>query len=377
MLHLRKLINIALTLALILVACEEDAFEKPEVVIIDLEATDCSAYGGSDGAITSSILGGVPPYIYVWSNGATTENISGLSSGQYTLNIIYGADGAGVSERSIMVGEPQGTLSTNIVVDDVSWYGGNNGSISISVLSGTPPYSFAWAYDKDEKGAMLSGLEAGVYEVTITDSSPKPITIKKVIAVDEPDFVCGTDSITDVDGNKYPTVKIGEQCWTATNLITRHNPNDSSQPIEGRFCKGTNCLTTLGAHYTWEAVINGNTGATGTTVQGICPKGWHIPSRDEWRAFNNYLSIDGNGGAGINVPNKIRGAVSPSGFNALYAGNWGYDVFTGELAIFWSSTPNTNQPGRAYYRLVNNFPLLGEGHEDVRTGMSCRCIADE
>jgi uncharacterized protein (TIGR02145 family) len=180
-----------------------------------------------------------------------------------------------------------------------------------------------------------------------------------------------------VDGNKYPTVRIGDQCWTATNLITKHNPDNPEELIDGRFCKGTNCLNEMGAHYTWECVMNGAESSNGDNiVQGICPKGWHIPTRDNWKDFNAYLSLDGNGGPGVNVPNKIRGADSPSGFNALYAGNWGYDVFTGELAAFWSSTLNENQEGRAYYRLVNNFPILGEGHEDTRIGLSCRCIQD-
>lgn len=374
---LRKFIHLFLIPAIMFLACEDDSFEKPEAVIIDLEATDCSIYGGQDGAVSSSIIGGVPPYQYFWSNGATTENITGLSAGQYTLKVIYGEGGAGISEKTVIVSEPQGILNVTATIADVTWYGGDDGSINISVMSGNAPYSYQWLHDEEEKGAMVSGLKAGLYEVTITDSSPKPIIVTRIVEVGEPEFICGIDSVADVDGNKYPTVKVGDQCWTATNLVTRYNPNNPSQPIDGRFCKGTNCLTAHGAHYTWNAVMNGESGSAGARVQGICPKGWHLPSREEWKTFNSYLSIDGNGGPGTNVPNKIRGTDSSSGFDALYAGNWGYDVFTGDLAVFWTSTPNENQPGRAYYRLVNNFPLLGEGHEDIRTGMSCRCVLDE
>jgi hypothetical protein len=63
-----------------------------------------------------------------------------------------------------------------------------------------------------------------------------------------------------------------------------------------------------------------------------------FPAANDWKEFNDWLRIDGNGGPGPNVPNKIRGEDSSSGFDALYAGNWGYGVFTGELAAFWSST---------------------------------------
>jgi hypothetical protein len=81
-----------------------------------------------------------------------------------------------------------------------------------------------------------------------------------------------------------------------------------------------------------------------------------------------------------NVPNKIRGEDSSAGFDALYAGNWGYGVFTGELAAFWSSTElldaEGNSTGRAYYRLVNPLPLLGEGHDIIEKGLSLRLIKD-
>lgn len=372
----RKTIYFIAIFCMAILGCEEETFEKPEIVIIDLEATDCSSYGSADGAVQSSIIGGIPPFLYVWSNGATTESISGVKAGRYTLKVIYG--NSGIAESSVEVSEPAGTLSLNITVEDAGWYGGDDGGISIVVTDGVAPYSYTWAHDEEVTGPTISGLTAGLYQVAITDSGPKPVTIIKVITVGQPEFVCGQDSITDVDGYKYPTVQIGGQCWTALNLVTKHNPNNPEELIDGRFCKGTNCLSEFGAHYTWEAAMNGHmTAAANERVQGICPKGWHIPSRDEWKTFNSWLSIDGNGGAGVNVPNKIRGEGSSSGYDALYAGNWGYDVYTGELAAFWSSTRNDNQAGRSYYRLVNNFPLLGEGHEDTRVGMSCRCIEDE
>ncbi|HKJ78815.1 MAG TPA: FISUMP domain-containing protein, partial [Prolixibacteraceae bacterium] len=176
-------------------------------------------------------------------------------------------------------------------------------------------------------------------------------------------------------------------CWTTINLKTIHkpgwNPNDitldeAEYLIDGRFCDGLKCNTAMGAHYTWDAAINGET--SGGQVQGIAPEGWHIPSRAEWKGLNDWLKIDGNGGDGTNVPNKIRGEASPSGFDVLYAGNWGYGVFTGDLAAFWTSTEylaEGEQTGEAYYRLVNQFPLMGEGHEIKEKGLSIRLVLDK
>ena len=197
--------------------------------------------------------------------------------------------------------------------------------------------------------------------------------INSIRMVGQPEFVCGRDSITDVDGNKYPTVQIGGQCWTAENLRTLHLPEDPAREIEGRFCLNLNCTNAFGAHYSWEAMMNGAGSVTAEDeVQGICPCEWHLPTKEEWEALNSYLSVDGNGGAGVNVPNKMRGADSPSGFDALYAGNWGYSVFEGENAVFWTATEQAG--GRAFYRLINNFPLLGQGHLEKRSGLSVRCV---
>jgi uncharacterized protein (TIGR02145 family) len=185
-------------------------------------------------------------------------------------------------------------------------------------------------------------------------------------------------------------VLIGDQCWTAVNIRTAHKPGwDSKNPalqesdyiIQGRFCQGTNCTNDLGSHYTWEAAMNGSLPSDGEAVQGIAPDGWHIPTLDEWKQLNDWLRIDGNGGTGTNVPNKMRGNESSSGFDALYAGNWGYGVFTGDIAVFWTATPQLdadgNATGRAYYRLINNLPLFGQGHDIVEKGLSVRLVKNK
>ncbi|NJN28588.1 MAG: hypothetical protein HC819_22730 [Cyclobacteriaceae bacterium] len=365
-----------LAISSILLSCEEETMKQPERLEISLVATHVSTYGATDGSVSSTISGGEAPYYFVWNTGETSQDLSNVPAGTYTLKVIYGNEG--VSEASVTVQEPAGMLKLEVQTTDVSWYGGNDGAINISVKDGVSPYTYSWLHNEEEAGPSVTALSAGVYQVTITDAGSKPVEMVKSIVVGQPDFVCGRDTITDVDGNKYPTVQIGDQCWTATNLITTHKPDQPEQVIEGRYCKGSNCQAAMGAHYTWQAVMNGAESANGDTeVQGICPNGWHLPTRDNWKTLNSYLTIEGNGGTGTNVPNKMRGTESPSGFDALLAGNWGYSVFTGELAAFWSSTANESQDGRAYFRLLHNFPLLGEGHEDIRSGLSCRCVLNK
>ena len=114
-------------------------------------------------------------------------------------------------------------------------------------------------------------------------------------------FSCG-DKIMDVDGNLYSTVQIGSQCWMKENLRTTKYPDgtqiplltDSSSTIGARYNPngvGTN-VQNYGYLYNWTAVMNGssfNSGATTVQVQGICPIGWHVPSKEEFLQLRDYV----------------------------------------------------------------------------------------
>ncbi len=370
---------------LFIVSCNDD--EIIPKVKLSTEAVNPSSYGASDGAINLTIEGlEDTPYEIFWSNGENTKDISGLVAGNYSVKVIY-LDKA-VANKSVVLTEPGAApLNLNFDVTMPSKWGYSNGSVLLQVNNGVEPFLYEWSNGSTEQN--LKNLKSGIYSVTVTDSNPhKPVVTSGSVMVGQPEFVCGVDSLIDVDGFKYPTVMIGEQCWTTVNIKTVHkpgwDPNDKSlieedYLIEGRYCDGIKCNTALGAHYTWEATVNSE--HSDGVVQGIAPKGWHIPGRAEWKTMNDWLKIAGNGGDGTNVPNKIRGENSSSGFNVLYAGNWGYGVFTGDIGVFWTSTEyldvDGNSTGEAYYRLVNPLPLFGEGHDILEKGLSVRLVKDK
>jgi len=353
-------------------SCDDDEIVIPRIKI-SLESTSVSSFGASDGAITATVEGGQPPYQYFWNTGSTDKGINGLPAGEYTLKVVDSE--SAVASVTVILEQPEPTpLDLQFNVSDASWYTGTDGSVALTVSGGTPPCTYLWS--NEEEGTNLEDLSAGTYSVTVTDSGDPAIVTVDSVVVSQPAFVCGRDSILDVQGNKYPTVKIGEQCWLAQNLRTTVLPKDPQTPIDGHFCNGTNCSNAMGAHYSWDALMNGAESVDDEAeVQGICPCEWHVPTKAEWEQLNAYLSVDGNGGSGSNVPNKLRGEDSPSGFDALHAGNWGYAVFAGENAVFWTATEQSD--GRAFYRILNNFPLLGQGHVDKRSGLSVRCVRNE
>jgi gliding motility-associated-like protein len=136
------------------------------------EVTNPTCNGSNEGAITLTVLNGTAPYTYAWSTGATLNAISGLSGGLYicTTNDSNGC----VLVDSIQVNAPAGvavTVTSPVYTSghNISVMGGSDGSIDLTVTSGTAPYTFAWSNGATTED--ISGLAAGTYTVTVTDSA--------------------------------------------------------------------------------------------------------------------------------------------------------------------------------------------------------------
>lgn len=127
--------------------------------------TNVGCNGGSDGAVSVSVSSGTTPYSYLWSNGNTTNQISGVSAGTYTLTV---TDILGCFDvDSFTVTQPS-AIQLTFSITSVKCNSGNNGAAKVLVTGGTAPYNYSWsAGDLD---SIQSGLTAGTYTVTITDS---------------------------------------------------------------------------------------------------------------------------------------------------------------------------------------------------------------
>ncbi|MGH1338662.1 MAG: choice-of-anchor L domain-containing protein [Aureispira sp.] len=125
-----------------------------------------AACGASTGSIDNSPSGGGAPYSFVWSTGATTEDLGNLAPGSYQVTI---TDALGCSfVDNIVVSNGAGNLNYNINTTP-STCGLDNGSLTIQVQSGTAPYSFAWSTGATT--ATINNLAAGSYRVTVSDAS--------------------------------------------------------------------------------------------------------------------------------------------------------------------------------------------------------------
>ncbi|WP_367392859.1 DNRLRE domain-containing protein [Lewinella sp. LCG006] len=158
---------------------------------------DVVCFGDATGSIDLTASGTTPPYIYQWSNGAMTEDLSGLTAGEYgvTVTDVNGC----FSVTSVEITQPTELLTDHTQVN-VSCFGESTGSIDLIVTGGTMPYSYSWTLDGGPFGAItqdLSGLAAGTYAVTVTDGNL--CTVTRTIIITEPaSAVAASSVVTDV-----------------------------------------------------------------------------------------------------------------------------------------------------------------------------------
>jgi hypothetical protein len=123
--------------------------------------------GANDGTINANVSGGVSPYTYAWSTGATTAALSGIGPGTYSVFITDG-DGCSVTE-DFFIQSANAPVAAEVTVADISCAGQTDGSATFTMTGGSSPYAFAW--DNGETDSVATALVAGTTGVTITDAN--------------------------------------------------------------------------------------------------------------------------------------------------------------------------------------------------------------
>jgi len=152
--------------------------------------TNVLCAGQPTGAIDITVSGGSPPYQYFWSNSATVPNITGLDAGEYIIDV---EDAAGcIAQRSVTITTPvDGVQVIDATITNVSVYQAIDGSITLDVSGGLPPYSYSWTRQSDNVSvgneATIPNLGADSYSVSISDSNG--CTISEIYEVTQPDII--------------------------------------------------------------------------------------------------------------------------------------------------------------------------------------------
>lgn len=173
---------------------ESYTINEPSELLVSGVSTDATSNMANDGSIDLTVTGGNIPYSYAWSNGETTQDISAIGSGIYQITVTD-ANGCSI-EGSYSVGAPN-QLDVTFVLESVSCFGAEDGSIMLTVEGGSMPYTYAWSDGSTE--SSLTGLGPGNYTVTITDNDG--IQSFETFVVDEPDEIILVESISLVSCN--------------------------------------------------------------------------------------------------------------------------------------------------------------------------------
>ncbi len=132
-----------------------------------LTQTNVSCNGACDGAATTSVTGGVGPYIYSWSNGNVSSIATNLCAQLYTVSA---TDQAGcVASTSVNITQPS-VLTVTVLPSDPKCFGAINGGGIAAALGGTPSYTYAWTGGGGSNAAS-NPLGAGNYGLTVTDAN--------------------------------------------------------------------------------------------------------------------------------------------------------------------------------------------------------------
>ena len=197
-------------------------------------------------------------------------------------------------------------------------------------------------------------------------------------------------SASDIDGNVYKTVAIGQQTWMAENLkVTHYNNGDVIPNVKessswkllktGARCYYDNDSVNSGAYgaiYNWYSVWDS---------RKICPQGWHVPTDNDWNILISTLGGETIAGGRMKetgtthwfAPNN--GATNESGFSALGGGGRYNNGKFGLKGAYggWITSPE-NVSYRVYFRTIDGTTTDIKNHTNGSKagGGSVRCVKD-
>lgn len=133
-------------------------------------------------------------------------------------------------------------------------------------------------------------------------------------ACDKTDVPTGGDTVQDIDGNVYKTIKIGDQVWLAENLRTTRYKDGTPIPLvtendtwaalsTGAYSNYNNLESNAATHgrlYNWYAVNSGK----------LAMEGWRVPDEDDWATLENYLTASGYNYDGTNSRNRFAKSLA-------------------------------------------------------------------
>jgi len=200
-----------------------------------------------DGTANVSVTGGTPPYTYSWSNGESTDAITGLLADTLMIEVTD-AIGCNQTAEAIVLNEDDLETSLENTVN-VACFGDSSGEAAVSASGGTTPYTYTWSNGMTADN--ITGIPAGLYNCIIVDSNGCSDTINDIQIFQPEELLFENNEITDVtcngdaDGTISNTTTGGTQSYTylwsngssSENLINLGNGTYSATITDANNCQ--------------------------------------------------------------------------------------------------------------------------------------------
>jgi uncharacterized protein (TIGR02145 family) len=200
-------------------------------------------------------------------------------------------------------------------------------------------------------------------------------------------MACPTSTITDIDGNTYPTVNIGNQCWMSENLKTSRYRNGGLIPNVTDGTAWSNSTTGAWSYYNNDVSNNAIYGKLynwyTTLGDTLCPTGWGVPTDAEWTTLTTYLGGESVAGGKMKTTgttywySQSAGTDNSSGFSVLPGGYLidGSFLSIRYSAFFWSATEHDYSNAWSRFLYYSNGNVSRYNHLKS-VGASVRCLRD-
>lgn len=363
------------------------------------------------------------------TTGEYSKTISGLEPGESYVVRAYATNAIGTNygQQKVFTTAPVNPIVVTKNITNITGTSANvGGEISSTGGAAITARGVCWSttqnptingnHTTDGNGfgsfvSLISDLEPGTtYHVRAyaTNSAGTGYGAQKNFTTS---FICGTSTVTDVDGNVYNTVQIGEQCWMRENLRTTHYADGTAIPSHGSNYSDTDpyyynyassgiALEQRGLLYNWPAAMKSgaSSAANPSGVQGICPDGWHLPSDAEWTQLIDYVKSQSQYTCGGDSSYIAKALASTTGwksstntcavgndpssnnatsFGAVPAGGYHCSNINsfGTNAYFQSSTEYSSSYGCIPNLSFSRANVL-RGNPNKDYGYSVRCVKD-
>lgn len=199
---------------------------QAQSITIQMATTNAPCFATSSGTAIAMTSGGTSPYQYLWSTGDTTNNISNLIAGNYSISI-RDANNC-TTTQSVTITQPA-QLNVQVTKTAASCFGFANGSATANASGGTAPYQYTWT--NGGITASIINIAAGAYTVTVKDSNHCNVVDTSII----------TDPIA-VSGQIISSTNVS--CFGGNNGAATIAGSGGTAPYSYAWSNGDNTATT-------------------------------------------------------------------------------------------------------------------------------------